>query len=1047
MTTPIPAIEPKPGVPSASIGQLPVSSTRFIGREREIDQITQLLQDARLVTLTGPGGCGKTRLAVAAAQARSSFEHGAWFVDLSGLDEASLVIHTVATTLGVPETRGRALPDILTDYLRPKQLLLILDNCEHLLSACADLAQRMLDECPGVRLLATSREPLGLSDESVWLVPSLSVPSASADMAHVAMAEAVQLFMARATEALPDFKIDEHNAATIAQICRRLDGIPLAIELAAVRVKLLDAVQIAARLDDALQLLTRGQPMAASRHQTLRAALEWSYRLLQPREQQLFVRLAVFAGGCTLDDVEAICADDQLPAAEMLDLVSDLVDKSLVTIAERVPGVAVRYRLLEPIRQYALECLRDLGGEAALRDRHLAYFTVFAEQADAQLKGADQLRWLQRLDREHDNLRAALDWSGRAGTRSAIGLRLAAALRLFWQRRTYLSEGRRWLESIIAKFDQRTTELTPAINRDLARALVACEWLGVYRGEYATTRSNLDRALTLTRAQGEHVIEAQALGMLTVLHEYTGDMAAAQQYAAEAVAAARQSGDIWTLALVTHFQGRVLYRRGEAAGRVAVEASARLFREIGDKQSMGTLASTLAGMTPDLNEARALHEEALAIFQELGHREATIISSSNLAGLALLQGDLARAEPLYELALAQARDLNARVTVAFCQRGLGRIHLAHSDWSAAERCWRESAAINQVTNHQTWLALSIAGLARIAAARGQLSLAAQAIGAIEGYLQANAITLDADDQVEWDQHHTAVYAAITPATLKEGRAAGQTLTLEQTLHLMATYDQASGSATPTAAVAPELRIIALGPMRVLRAEQVLTTWPFAKVKELLFYLISQPPRTKAQLGLALWPDASPAQLRNSLSTTLYHLRRVLGQVDWIVFEDDHYRFNRDRAGWIDVDEFESNLAQAARISSSAPERAIALLQAAVALYQGDFVEDLLDGDWFLLRREELRRKYLEALLSLGRLHFARQEYAHAAEVYRRAIDKDEVLEAAHRELMRCYARAGERGQALRHYQTLTRILRDELGSPPAADSVALYERLKRGEDV
>ena len=1046
MTTSIPATESELGVPSASIGQLPVSSTRFIGREREIDQITQLLQNARLATLTGPGGCGKTRLAIATARAHAAFEHGAWLVDLSGLDEAALVIHAVATTLGVPETRGRTLPDILTDYLRPKQLLLILDNCEHLLSACADLAQRVLDECPGIRVLATSREPLGLSDESVWLVPSLSLPSASADTAHMAAAEAVQLFMARATEALPEFKFDEHNAATIAQICRRLDGIPLAIELAAVRVKLLDAVQIAARLDDALQLLTRGQPLATSRHQTLRAALEWSYRLLQPREQNLFVRLAVFAGGCTLDDVEAICADDQLSATEMLDLVSDLVDKSLVIIAERVPGEAVRYRLLEPIRQYALERLRDLGDESALRDRHLAHFAVFAEQADAQLKGADQLRWLQRLDREHDNLRAALDWSGRAGTRSAIGLRLAAALRLFWQRRTYLSEGRHWLEVIIAKFDQQATELTPAIMRDLARALVACEWLGVYRGEYATTRSNLDRALTLTRTLGDHVIAAQALGMLTVLHEYTGDMAAAQQYAAEAVAAARQSGDVWTLALVTHFQGRVLYRRGDVAGRAAVEASARLFREIGDKQSMGTLASTLAGMTPDLNEARVLHEEALAIFQDLGHREATIISSSNLAGLALLQGDLTRAEPLYEQALTRARDLNARVTVAFCQRGLGRIHLARNDWSAAERCLRESAAINQTTNHPTWLALSIAGLARIAAARGQLSLAAQAMGAIEVYLQVNSITLDADDQVEWDQHHTAVRAAMMPAAFKEGRAAGQTLTLEQALHLVSTYDQVSGSAAP-AVVAPELRIMALGPMRVRRAEQVLNTWPFAKVKELLFYLIAQPPRTKAQLGLALWPDASPAQLRNSLSTTLYHLRRVLGQADWIVFEDDHYRFNRERAGWIDVDEFEANLVQAARISSSAPERAIALLQAAVALYQGDFVEDLLDGDWFLLRREELRRKYLEALLSLGGLHFARQEYAHAAEVYRRAIDKDEVLEAAHRELMRCYARAGERGQALRHYQTLTRILHDELGSPPAADSIALYERLKRGEDV
>nr|MBP7689780.1 bacterial transcriptional activator domain-containing protein [Thermoflexales bacterium] len=267
------------------------------------------------------------------------------------------------------------------------------------------------------------------------------------------------------------------------------------------------------------------------------------------------------------------------------------------------------------------------------------------------------------------------------------------------------------------------------------------------------------------------------------------------------------------------------------------------------------------------------------------------------------------------------------------------------------------------------------------------------------------------------------------------------------LHLVSNSDQAGGSVSVTPLVVPELRLMALGPMRVLRDDQVLTAWPFAKVKELLFYLIAHPPRTKAQLGLALWPDASPAQLRNSLSTTLYHVRRVLGQADWIVYEDDHYRLNRDRAAWIDVDVFEANLAQAARLKTSTPERAIELAQAAVAVYQGDFVEDLLDGDWFWLRREELRRKYLEALVLLGQLHFAQADYRRAAEAYRRAIDKDEVLEAAHRELMRCYARAGERGQALRHYQTLTHILQAELGSPPAAESVALYERLKRGEDI
>ena len=234
----------------------------------------------------------------------------------------------------------------------------------------------------------------------------------------------------------------------------------MAIELAAARVKLLDVVQIAVRLDDSLQLLTRGNYAAVPRHQTLRAALDWSYQLLQPHEQIFFMRLAVFAGGCTLDDVEAVCTDDLLRAADMLDLLSDLVDKSLLTIAERIPGVAVRYRLLEPIRQYALDRLRETGAEVEIRDRHLAHFAAFAEQAAVQLKQTDQLRWLQWLDAEHDNLRTALEWSGRAGRSSPIGLRLAAALHLFWQRRTYLSEGRRWLQQTIAQFDQHSDDHT-----------------------------------------------------------------------------------------------------------------------------------------------------------------------------------------------------------------------------------------------------------------------------------------------------------------------------------------------------------------------------------------------------------------------------------------------------------------------------------------------------------------------------------------------------------------------------------------------------------
>ena len=451
------------------INNLPLSSSSFIGRERERSEVKRLVVSTRLLTLTGPGGCGKTRLAVAVADSllkSSSFEHGAWFVDLAGLDAPLLIPQAVATTLGVPEAHDRPLSETLADFLQHKKLLLILDNCEHLLAGCAELAQSLLDACPHLHILATSREPLNLPGEAVWLVPSLALPDPQhpSQVKQLAKSEAIQLFVARASAALPSFKLVEENAATVERICRRLDGIPLAIELAAARVKLLDIGQIAARLDDSLQLLTRGSPAAAPRHQTMRAALDWSYQLLQPREQLLFRRLAVFAGGFTLEAAEAVCTDDSsvsqkteqtdtVRTSDVLDVLSDLVDKSLVLIAEREPGEAVRYRLLEPIRLYALDQLREAGAEAAMRDRHLAYFVGLTEQAEQQLKSESQLPGLRRLEKDHDNLRMALAWSTQQAGHAVAGLRIAKALHLFWQRRGYWSEGRRWLTQAIANYD------------------------------------------------------------------------------------------------------------------------------------------------------------------------------------------------------------------------------------------------------------------------------------------------------------------------------------------------------------------------------------------------------------------------------------------------------------------------------------------------------------------------------------------------------------------------------------------------------------------
>jgi DNA-binding SARP family transcriptional activator len=450
----------------------------------------------------------------------------------------------------------------------------------------------------------------------------------------------------------------------------------------------------------------------------------------------------------------------------------------------------------------------------------------------------------------------------------------------------------------------------------------------------------------------------------------------------------------------------------------------------------------------DLDAARGLFEEALAIGNELNDKDLQIKESVNLAHLARLQGDTARAAELYEQVLAQARELGLKEVVAGSLCGLGHSHLAQGDFDTANQLLREGLQLAQEIGRQINVVMALSGLSRIALMRGKPTQAARVLGAINAVLTATTIRHDADDKAALDNDMTVVRAAMKPEEFEAGFAAGHALTLEQAVQEVLSLERVTGveirSFTPTPHA---LRLCALGSARVFSNEQVLTSWPYARVKELLFYLASHPARTKAQIGLALWPDVSPSKLRNRLSTAIYHLRRALGNPQWIIFEEELYRFNRAFDYRFDVEVFEANLAQASRVQTQTPDRAIALLQEAIALYRGDFVEDFLEGGWFLLRREELRRKYLDALLNLGQLLSARRDYAHAAECYRRAIEKDEVLEEAHRELMRCYARLGERGQALRHYQVLEQLMRDELGSSPAPESMALYEHLKRNENV
>jgi predicted ATPase len=400
-----------------------------LGREREIAEVKRLLADTRLLTLTGAGGCGKSRLALqVASELLRDYADGVWLSQLAPLADLAFVPQTIASVLRVPEQPGRLVSETLVRALRFKSLLLVVDNCEHLLSACAELADALVRACSTLRILATSQEPLGVPGEAVWRVPSLSVPSAGrlSPVDHLMQCESVRLFVERATFSQPGFTLTDSNAAAVVQVCRRLDGIPLAIELAAARVKVLTVEQIAARLDNRFRLLTGGSQRGLPRQRTLRAAMDWSYGLLSEKERAVLQRLSTFAGGWTLEAAEAVCSGNGIEAADVLDLLTQLVDKSLVAVETQ--GEEARYRHPETVRQYSLDRLMESEEAADVRRRHRDWYLGPAERAEPELRGPGQVAWLEQLEMEHDNLRAALEWSRTEEGEAEAGVRLAGAL-------------------------------------------------------------------------------------------------------------------------------------------------------------------------------------------------------------------------------------------------------------------------------------------------------------------------------------------------------------------------------------------------------------------------------------------------------------------------------------------------------------------------------------------------------------------------------------------------------------------------------------------
>lgn len=633
-------------VPDPGDHNLPAPRTSLIGREHELAETKRLLAMTRLLTLTGAGGSGKTRLAVEMARdLAGAYPDGVWMVGLATLSEPELVPQAVAAVLGVREKPGCSISEALMDHLRSKNLLLVLDNCEHLINAVARLTELLLDSCPRLRILATSREALNIPGELSWPVPNLALPDAADDsitVEEIEGCESVRLFVERALHRTPDFSLAAGNVWAVAEICQRLEGIPLAIELAAARVGALTVEQISGRLDDSLSLLTAGNRTAMPRQQTLKATLDWSYDLLLEAEKKLFARLSAFVGGWTLEAAEAVGAGDGVEEGKILDLLSRLVGKSLV-IAEPGGSGTRRYRMLEPVRQYGQSRLAEIGESGRVRRLHAAWFLDFAEQAEPELRGARQGLGLQRLEREHDNLRAALSWALEK-REAEFGLRLAGALGEFWHLHGHLSEGRRWLDSVLA-----SEEVLSASAR--AKALARAGYIAWEQGDYEQSLVFSENSLALAREIEDAEVIAAALSNLGWAALFQNDLQRASTLTEEAISLQRVSGDAVSVARSLLILGLAAHARRDYERAMTLhEESLALGRQEEDGLALAlslALGALIHLERSDHELARELCVEGIELSWRFGMPHLTAAHLHTSAVLAASQGQTIRTARLW----------------------------------------------------------------------------------------------------------------------------------------------------------------------------------------------------------------------------------------------------------------------------------------------------------------------------------------------------------------------------------------------------------------
>lgn len=715
---------------------LPFQSTPFIGRERELESTRALLRrdGVRLVTLTGPGGAGKTRLGLEVARSMlHDFQHGIFFVALAPITDPSLVAATIAQELGIMEAGSRPIADTLKSYLRDKHMLLVLDNFEQILDAVPFVAE-VLMTAPRVKVLATSRSRLRVRGEHEFPVPPLSIPLSGTipSVEWVTRYEAVRLFVDRASALMPDFDVNSDNAAAVAEICTRLDGLPLAIELAAARIKILSPADMLSRMGHRLRLLTGGEKDLPVRQQTLRNTIEWSYDLLDQAEKTLFRRLSVFSGSFDLDAIESVCQVAGMPPVEAMDVTASLVDKSLIRSTRENAG-GTRFSMLETIQEYAREKLEESGETNILQRQHAEYFVGLAERAEPQLRGSGQVEWSNRLEAERDNVRSAMKWSLAQG-HGDIALRLGGALHQFWKMRGHFSEGRAWLEDALAN-----SGVAPVPFR--ARAIMAAGTLAEAQGDYERARVLLGDSLILFRKLDDKVSIAATLRHLGNEARHQGDYGAAYAHLVEGLAIARELGDQWDIASF-----------------------------LGD---LGIATQTLG----QEEQARAYYEESLAIRRELNDRRGIAMMLVNLGELARAKGDYDLAHGLYQEGLTIARELGDRWGVGMVLHNLGHVAYHRDQYGHALDLFAESLRIFYDMRNKRDIAYCLAALAGVYGAMGQPERAAVLFSAGQALSNTISSRLDPADLIEYERNLSAVQARMSPEAWESAWAQGQAMTL------------------------------------------------------------------------------------------------------------------------------------------------------------------------------------------------------------------------------------------------------------------------------